>query len=307
MLMAADTLTVSIGPLYLTNLRRLTLLVFLLLSLPTLAASDRLLFYKVQSDKAQMTILGSIHLAPENVYPLRDTITQAFERADTLVVEVDITGDAELEIQQLMLSIGMYPPGETIKDNLTKKTWRQLSKVIQQYGIPPEIMARMRPGVLVTALSSMEMTRLGMHPELGIDRHFLNAAQGKKEIVALETAREQIELLLDFPNTELLVRQTIESLDELDLMMNEMISLWKQGDANALYKLMLGDPLAEYPEFQPVYDRIFNQRNHSMSTKINTLLQIPGTYFVVVGAGHLPGEEGIISLLRKRGSEVEQQ
>jgi hypothetical protein len=43
-----------------------------------------------------------------------------------------------------------------------------------------------------------------------------------------------------------------------------------------------------------------------MTSKIEGFLAGTGRYFVVVGAGHLVGEEGIISLLERRGFSAQQ-
>jgi uncharacterized protein YbaP (TraB family) len=282
------------------------LLTFFFIALPLQAADDRLLFYKAQHKGAEIYLLGSMHLASSEIYPLRKEIMQAFEAATTLVVEVDTTGDNQIEIQQLMLSKGTYPPGESIRDHLTLDTYVRLEEHAERLGLPIGVVASMRPGFLVTALSAMKMIQLGLSPEQGVDQHFLNAAQGKKSIASLETAEQQVDLLLGFPQPDLQVRQTLESLDSMGELIDELVALWKLGDAKSLQTLMLDDVLNEYPEYRLVYERMFDQRNHAMTAKIETFFLAPEKYFVVVGAGHLVGEEGIVSLLKNRGYKVDQ-
>ena len=55
-----------------------------------------------------------------------------------------------------------------------------------------------------------------------------------------------------------------------------------------------------------VYEKLIYERNRRMVSKIQDFLGTGDTYFIVVGAGHLVGSEGIIRLLEKRGYRVEQ-
>lgn len=285
---------------------RILILLLLFVALPLHAAGDRLLFYKAVHEKTELYLLGSMHLARQDIYPLRPQIMQAFDASDTLVVEVDITDDAGAEIQQLMLTHGMYPPGESIRNHISKETWTRLEKLIRQYALPVEVFAQFRPGFLATTLSTMEMMRLGMQPELGIDNFFLQSASGDKDIQELETAIEQVMLLQNFPDTEIVILETLDSIDDLDLFMDQMIAAWKLGDADGLKKIVLDEPIEEFPEYAEFYEKIFDERNEKMTEKLDGFLRTRGSYFVVVGAGHLLGREGIVELLRKRGFEVQQ-
>jgi len=62
----------------------------------------------------------------------------------------------------------------------------------------------------------------------------------------------------------------------------------------------------EYPSLKPVFEQMFDQRNDGMTQQIEQFLQTPKTYFVAVGAGHLTGERGILSQLRRKHYDIEQ-
>ena len=287
-------------------LKRLLLTAVLLCSLPLQAAQDRLLIWKVSTAGSTTWLLGSMHLARTDIYPLREAISQAFASADTLVVELDISGPAEFAIQQKMLTRGTYSNGQTISDQLSPATWKELSRRLQDSGLPPMMMEQLKPGLVVTTLTTIEMMKLGLSPELGVDRYFLNLARGSKRIVELETIDQQIDLLLDFPDSELLVRQTLQQMDTLEQSLNELVRHWRQGDAAALQKLVLDDELRRNPEFRPLHERMFDQRNRAMTQRIVELQRGGGQLFVVVGAGHLLGDQGIVALLKKRGQKPQQ-
>jgi len=78
-----------------------------------------------------------------------------------------------------------------------------------------------------------------------------------------------------------------------------MVRYWKEGDYKAMEKLALEIP-GEYPEFQPIMDKLYTERNIRMVGKIEEYLKTDKTYFVVVGAAHLIGDEGIINLLNEK-------
>ena len=283
----------------------LLLLTWLLVS-PAWAAGERLPIWQIHSDTAEVVLLGSVHMAYADIYPLRAEIEAAFAAADTLVVEVDISGANSARIQQLMMTRGVLPDGESLQQYLSPQTWMQLQTYLRSRALPVEMFARLQPGLVVTTLSSMRIAELGMRPEQGIDKHFLQQASGQKTVLQLETAEQQIELLLDFPDPDLLMSQTLVQLDEIDLYLRPVYDAWRDGDAAQLNRLLLQEERQRHPQFLPIYEKFFDQRNRAMAEKITGYLRGNGRYFVVVGAGHLVGEEGIISLLKRRGYAAQQ-
>jgi uncharacterized protein YbaP (TraB family) len=270
------------------------------------AAGEKLPIWTVHSANAEVVLLGSVHMAFPDIYPLREEIEAAFAAADTLVVEVDVSGANTLEIQQLMLEKGVFPEGESLQQTLSEQNWEDLQSYLRSRGLPVELFASLRPGLVITTLSSMRIAELGMRPELGIDQHFLDLAVGHKPVLELESAAQQIELLLSFPDQDLLMAQTLVQLDEIDLYLRPVYDAWRAGDAAQLNRLLLKDERQRHPEFELLYEKLFDERNRAMTKKIAGFLRGSGRYFVVVGAGHLVGEEGIIYLREHRGFTARQ-
>ena len=277
-----------------------------LLTCPLWAAGERLPVWQVRSEHAQVTLLGSIHMAYPEIYPLREDLETAFAAADTLVVEVDVSGENGQAIQQLLMQRGLLPEGETLQQQLSAQNWAALQHYLRSRALPLEAFERMRPGLVVTLLSSMRIAEMGMRADQGIDRHFLDQARGEKTIVELETAEQQIELLLGFAHPDLLVAQTLVQLDEIDLYMRPIYDAWRAGNAQQLSRLLLEDERQRHPEFSAVFEALFDQRNRAMALQIQEFLQGSGHYFVVVGAGHLVGSEGIVALLQRKGYTARQ-
>lgn len=279
-----------------------------LLAANALAADDRGLFYRVERGTAVVHLLGSIHLASADLYPLRAALTDAYVDADALVVEVDIDTIDPQRLQRWINAHGMYPPGESLRDHLQPATWRRLQTYLQNQGLDAANFAQQKPGLLVTTLSMLQMKAAGLSPELGIDAFFLaRAHRERKPIVELESLEQQLNLLSNLPNPDLLINQTLDEIVELPGLTDALFDAWKQGDADHLAELLLTDDLQQHPEYQPLFEQIYSARNHAMAQRIGHLLTAGGNHFVVVGAAHLVGEDGLVALLRQAGFTVEQR
>ncbi len=273
------------------------------------AENDKAFFWKVTSAKnpsahATVYLMGSIHFADKSFYPLRPEIEQAFKKSHALVVELDISKADHQAYNRLLLQRGVYKNGNTIKDVVSKATWLQLRQRLQDLNVPYDSVKNYKPGVLVLTLAAVQVMQMGFDPQLGIDAYFLSKASQKK-IIELETLEQQLNLFLNIPNSELLLKESLYSLDEAETLMAEMVGYWKSGDEKKMNQLLFEDALNDYPMFSEIYDRLFYDRNNSMTMKIEKILKQQGSYFVVVGSGHLIGDRGIVNALRKNGYNVE--
>jgi uncharacterized protein YbaP (TraB family) len=289
-----------------------TLCIALVFSNVILAANDRGLVWKVtknSSDKSSSQtnptiayIVGSIHLAKDDFYPLRPEIEKAFQQSDTLVVEVDIT-EQNTQVNEWLMANGLYKPPETLRDHLPTATYQRLERFINRESLSTDDLLQQRPALLGISVSLYQLKELGMNPALGLDQHFLQAAhQNKKPIRSLETINDQLTALFAFPDDALMVEQLLDQAEQLPILMNDMTSAWKSGDANALSKLLLDQNNEKNAvRFKPLMEAMFYQRNRRMAEKIDDWLQEGGRYFIVVGSGHLVGEDNLIDLLRQKG------
>ena len=273
------------------------------------AANDKAFAWQLTSGDTTVYLVGSIHFADKSFYPLRQEIENAFARSDNLVVELDVNSIDAGVYSSLLSQKGVYKDGKTIKDVISEKTWRQLHRRLTALNIDYDAIKNYRPGVLVLTLSSMQAMQLGFDPQLGIDVHFLlEAARQSKNIIALETLEQQINLFLNIPDGELLLKESLYSLDEAESVMADLVRYWKQGDETQMSKLLFEDAVKDNPAFTEIYDRLIYERNTQMTAKINAMLKQKSAekrvYFVVVGTGHLIGEQGIVNALKDQGYEV---
>ena len=284
----------------------------LLSLLPLSACSDdsdsqgKSFIWKISSEADSIYLLGSIHVASPDIYPLDSAIEDAFELADNLVVEVDISQVDEMQTLQLLMDYGTYPPGETLQDNISADLYAQLEEQFD-FGVAMLDFNIFRPWVVVTLLEQLQLQELGYNPQYGIDLYFINqAADSGQDIIELETADFQIALLSALPD-ELMIL-VLESSVEDPLTREDaelLFQAWEDGDTAAM-ELLLFEALDEEPALAPYYDVLIYARNVTMAETIEGLLAEDETYFVVVGAGHLVGEDSIIDILAERGYLTEQ-
>jgi hypothetical protein len=269
-------------------------------------ASDAKSFlWEVTSDTATVFVMGSIHAAKPEFYPLNPVIENAFKQSSCLVVEVNPSASDEKKIQAIIEEKGFYPENDQIKNHIEGPLYKDLLKYLAKNGIPLERVSRMRPGFLSFTLTAAHIIKLGYLPEHGVDLYFLNKARESKQILELETLEEQMELLLDMPHENLFLKYTLADLDHAEQMLLDMSSDWLNGDTEGIYNNVI-QPFIGNPEMMPLMNRLFFERNRKMTSKIKELLKGDRTCFVVVGAGHLVGDKGIIELLKQGQYNIRQ-
>jgi uncharacterized protein YbaP (TraB family) len=270
------------------------------------SAAAKNFLWEVKSDKATVYLFGSIHYAKADMYPLDEAIEDAFARSPNLVLEINPLKIDQAGLAQQILAEGMYMGERTIKDDLSPEVFAMLEEYARRAGLPIEAFLNMKPAVLTLTLSSLEFTRQGYDPQQGIDLYFARKAGESKPILELETVKEQLDMLLGLPDASLLLMYTIRDLARVGEQIDEIVKLWKAGDADGMDEAMIGESLREEPRVAPILEKILFERNVTMTEKIKEHLSAGKSCFVVVGAAHFVGDRGIVRLLEKEGYRVRQ-
>ena len=265
--------------------------------------------WKVTGPKGVVYLLGTIHVGNADFYPLPSVIEDSFKKADTLIEEIDISEPAEAaRVQRALIEEGGYPNGDAITNHLSEATRSHFAAYVKKGGLPEPAVAHMRPWLVSMLVVQLELKRMGFDPSYGLDRHFLEEArQSHKPIGALEDAGSQLKLFRSL-SEELQDRLLLSSLVDMEKWadcFNQLTRAWQSGDTAAMSELITSG-VREYPQLKPLMTKLFDDRNTAMTTKIERFLQTPKRYFVAVGAGHLVGDKGIPSQLRRKNFKVEQ-
>jgi uncharacterized protein YbaP (TraB family) len=280
----------------------------LILATPSPGSQSRqkTFLWKVRSATGSAYILGSVHVLKKDFYPLPAEIEDAFREADALAVEANINKvDAGRTLSVLQGSL--YPGNDTIERHISKETYDLARKRLGELGVPIEVFLKNKPWFLAMTLTALELSKLGFDPEYGIDKHFLDEAAGKKKILELESVQYQIDLFNNFSDgeQELFLIYTMKEMDQLRNEMGALTDAWRSGDAGMMDSIISGQ-LREEPRLSTIYEKLIYERNRELTSKIEDYLKSGEKCFVIVGAGHLIGNKGIIELLRADGYSVEQ-
>ncbi|WP_299943379.1 TraB/GumN family protein [uncultured Microbulbifer sp.] len=272
------------------------------------AEADKGVFWKATRENKTVYLLGSIHLATEDFYPLRAQIEEAYSNSDTIAVEADITAaESDMLLQQKIMMASVYQGDRSLRDDLPPELYQQLQGWIRKHNMPEALFIRQRPAIAMASMGMIEMHAHGLKPEWGIDRHFLKKAkQDGKAVLELEGVLQQVELLNSLENPALLLQRTLEQLEDISSLLPQITRAWKTGDIDALNRLIVLQGLEENPDYKPLFDALFFQRNEKMTAWIATNAPNYPSLFVILGAGHLVGEKGVIRLLEQAGYKLEQ-
>jgi uncharacterized protein YbaP (TraB family) len=268
--------------------------------------------WEITAGKHKCYLFGSIHNGAESFYPLPPAIIEAYASSKSLVIEArpDIARDpVEVKmIEQFIAINGRYPERGELFHNVSKETGDMLRAYCQENKLPQAKFDRLKPWVASSTIDDLELKKIGLDVEKGTDMYFVKKALlDKKQIVELETPRDQLEMFarMNPEMQELILADTLRQTHDYKQRVERMIAAWKDGNLEAMRRVILIDPLAEEPRLKDFYVKLFDQRNAKMVAKIEKHLNSE-TVFIVVGAGHLVGEKGIIQLLQDRGFAVKQ-
>lgn len=262
------------------------------------ADAKRPFLWKVQSDQGTVYLFGSIHAAKPEMYPLDERVYRVFDESETLALEVDISNEKIFAMAGQMMTRAMYPPEDNLANHLTPAAYAKATAALGKLGLPID---QFKPWFLAMMLEALSLESAGLGMQHGMELHFIARGAGRKPILELEGAEAQIALLdgLTDPQQELFLIQIIDNLDKLGESIEKMLTAWNAGDAHQLARF-LQESLKDSPEFVPVYRKLFDDRNQRMAVRIAEYLKTGRTHFVVVGAGHLVGEGGLLELLGKQ-------
>jgi len=262
--------------------------------------------WEVQTSTNKVFLLGSLHLLKSDAYPLAAEIENAYRLSPKVVFETDIGAMEDPAVQARMLSMAMYPEGQTLLQHIPPDMQKTLKKKMADLGLPLEHFVRFKPWFLAVTLTTLELQRLGFSPLSGIDVHYYGRAQSdEKELGYFESIDYQLGLLgkMSADNQQAFLGQTLKDLEIAAEMADDMVAYWQNGQIEKLHSLLFKS-FEDYPEIE---NRLLLQRNKDWVKKIEAMLGGSENVFVVVGAGHLIGPQSVVDLLRQNGYKVKQK
>jgi uncharacterized protein len=245
-----------------------------------------------------MYLGGSVHSLRKSDYPLPAAYNRALDASARLVFEDDPKAGSK-EAKEL-LRAGTYPKGDALKKHVDPRTYAYIRRFFALVNVPESEFARYRPWLLNVLLSSPSDENW----QLGVERYLERRAAAKsKPVTGLESPKEHNAFFVDLNDRESEALLLILFINAArDGPGAGMINAWRRGDAETLNRMLR----EEFQDFPSLAGRLIDMRNQNWLSKIDGYLRSGKTYFVVVGAGHMGGPNGLLALLKARGCQFEQ-
>lgn len=296
------------------------LIVTLLLAGMGMLGTHAQLLYRVSGNGLEKPsyIMGTHHLANVGFINRVNGVTDALTNTDQVYGELawnDMTNPDSVKAMQKAM---MLPEGKKLKDILTAEQYSKLNaylkKAMQTDMSSPQVeaqMGKLTPTAITTQLTllSFMMKHMGeFDPTNTFDQYFQAQAKKNNEYVGgLETVDFQTKTLLQGASMERQVQLLMCFLDNtafVEQMNEELINAFYAQDLEALKKAMDTKTNSSCDNTPEEDDRILYSRNADWLKKLPSIMASKPTFFAV-GAGHLPGERGILEGLRQLGYTVE--
>jgi len=274
-------------------------------ALAPLHAQNRDFIWRASRGQSVVYLVGSVHLLSKDYYPLSPALDKAFKETDLLVEELHLGQMAQVESQMTILMRGMLPSGQTLDKTVSPATFALVSERVKSLGLPIEPLSRFKPWALALTLLGLEWQAAGFDADLGLDKHFYDqAVAAGKEVQGLETIEFQISQFdeMSMEEQDRMLASTLRELETEKAAVTTLANAWKAGDAPTVEKIVLQE-LRKEPG---MYQRLLADRNRTWMPKIEALFSRKGRSFVVVGAAHLVGPDGLLALLKAKGYAIEQ-
>lgn len=250
-------------------------------------------------------LFGTIHIIDAESYFWTDIMDEKFQAAELLVLEIDM--ENPMMMMMSMMSDMMMKDGMTLKKLLTEEEYAQVDAHFKEnMGMSVSMFNSFKPiftSMIISQMSAgVEGGGMSMEGSKSYEMELIEKAKQREiEVEGLETAAYQISIFDEIPykeQAEMLMQAVNGEGESSDEMMDEMVELYKKQDLEGLYKIISGsEDLGDYE------DVLLVTRNKNWIPKIKEFSENQST-FVAVGAGHLPGENGVINLLKKEGYTV---
>ena len=277
------------------------------------------LLYKISGNglNTPSYIVGTYHLAPASYVDSIPGARAALETAEQVCGELSMDEMSSLEGTQKVMAAMMLPDGQSLKDVLSEEEFAKLDAFmadVMGVGLSNPMvgaqLGKMTPMAIATQLQLLQYMKMtpGFNPNALIDSYFqTEAAKNGKPVIGFETMDFQISVLYKGRSIERQKVQLMCMIDNREYELMMMKTLTEAYFAQDIAKLLevteekLGNKCDSTPEED---EALIYGRNADWAEKMPAIMGDKSTLFVV-GAAHLPGERGVLELLKKKGYAVE--
>jgi len=262
--------------------------------------------WKISKGDDYLYLGGTIHVLSKKDYPLPEAFDKAYAVADDVVLE---TNEAQLsapELQAKVLQVMTFQDHRSLSSVLTRDVYDAFEELLKSKGIPIAVFEKFTPSGATLALTGIELQRLGLMDGNGVDVHFSKRAKSdEKDALFLETVEEQIGFMDAMNNLDpnMVIKSGIRDINNFESSWKDLQTAWRTGDMEKLNKLGIVEMQRDFPS---LYQTLLVKRNKEWFSELVKMIKTDDIEFMLVGALHMAGDDGLISMLSKAGYKIEQ-
>jgi uncharacterized protein len=245
-------------------------------------------------------LFGTIHSEDQRVARLPEAVREALGQSDMFCMELLPDPATTMTLTKSM----RYTDEYTLREAVGQDLFGQLAPLMQQRGIPVQILTKLKPWAVYMTLS-MPPPKTGQVLDVLL---YEQAKRAGKKLCGIETAEEQVAVFEQTPLLDqmTLLRELVSDPQAADIQLQTMIPLYLQGDLARLAAISSAttDTNSEVSNSTKTFlKRLIDERNQRMLERILPQLN-KQTTFIAVGALHLPGQFGLLQLLADHGYSI---
>jgi len=263
--------------------------------------------WKATSAKGTVYLMGALPYGATEMYPLPEAITDALSGADVLIIGADIRTLPQAELLPILANRSVYSDNSTLRDHVKAATWEKVLGAAKTSGIAEETITAQKPWMASLTLMGAAGKQAGYTQELSIDKAFVKDTQTRKPVLQLDSVDEQAKLLdgLSEIEQEQILLQSLNEIEQGNDYFKSMAEAWTNGDSSTV-ELIVRRSFDTLPSADKLFKLLFTDRSAAIANKIEELTADGRTYFIVLEAGHLVGEHGLLNLLQSKGFKASQ-
>jgi uncharacterized protein len=262
----------------------------------TSTAQNSLLWEITGADsKGPSYLFGTMHVKDKRAFQFHDSLMIKLKSCKVFAGELVLDKAAAKEVSAELL----LPPGQELKTLLTEKEYKTVKKFCNKHlGAMSLLVNKIKP-VFTSAMISESLMESDMPKAL--DEYLQDKAKDYNlRVTGLETIKEQMSALDELPietQAKMLLEQ-ISLIEEEKKELHRLANVYASQNLDSIYTFI------QTPEMEGGFgDALIKDRNIVMTERLEKLI-ISETTFCAIGAAHLPGEYGVINLLRQKGYKL---
>jgi uncharacterized protein YbaP (TraB family) len=262
--------------------------------------------WHIHTGHSEITLFGSVHMLPANMDWLTPDVVHSISRSEVFVFEVPTDMRARASLNAMIDTEGTLPAGQSLRAELPPASQADFDAAITAEHLSASVTDREQPWLASLQLTLADTMNRNYYPDAGVDYVVMNWAMShRRQMRYLETVDQQLAMLMpDQTERGAQLDQfetALKQVGQEDRDLDSMVQAWSDGDVAKLDGLVDAD-FADHPDNKK---RLLADRNRNWASQIEQMAGEWHNFFIVVGAAHLVGPDGVPALLRKDGLQVD--